>query len=227
MSACFCVTTAMMITMTIIIIFFVTISATNVAFSYRMFFFFYLALFFIRLTICIVLWIAFPMWFLPARRRIKAHRLVSWTCIFSFKSLTHTNPCLLCSPRSPKRSLFIRFSDKDCVQYAFRLCHMLCLTLLNLITLSRNICFSMYEFGSFPLCSFFQPSLLSPFRIQTPSPPYFYQGLQFLLFCKRERPIFTSVQNNKQQSRRFYTSISFSANVSVLNSTNSSPHLIC
>ena len=78
-------------------------------------------LIFIRLTICVVLWISFSMWFLPARRRIKAHRLVSWTCVLSFKSLTQTSPCLLCSPRSPKRSLFIRFPDKDCVQYTFRI----------------------------------------------------------------------------------------------------------
>lgn len=31
------------------------------------------------------------------------------------------NPCLLCSSRSPKGSLYITCSDKDCVQYTFRI----------------------------------------------------------------------------------------------------------
>ena len=115
MSACFCVTTTMMMMMTI---------CHKFGHKRGIFLphgFFTAPYSFIRLTICAVLWIAFPIRFLRARWRIKAHKPVSCPCVLSLKSLTPTNPCLECSPRSPKRSLFIKFSDKDCVQNAFRI----------------------------------------------------------------------------------------------------------
>ena len=148
-------------------------------------------LIFTRLTICVVLWIALPMWFLPARRRIKAHRLVSWTCVLSFKSMAHSNPCLLCSPTSPKRSLFIKFSDKGCVQYAFRISslHATCCASPSsiwsaLAAIFASLCMN-FEASHYATASSLLYFLL--FGSKHSSPPYFYQDLHPLLFCKRAR----------------------------------------
>lgn len=149
------------------------------------------------------------------------------------------NPCLLCNPRSSKSSLYITCSDKDCVQYAFRIS-----------SLHATCCVSPSSIWS-PLAAIFAEECTN---FEASHYPIFSSLLYFLSFRSKRSHLLTFIKavspccsvNERDQVSREYRTISSTLdsliqafqflrfqiqeerpNVFVLNSSNSSSHFIC